>query len=111
MIANGNNVKISLKGIDKSVISYYHAQMTMQNKTGNPRYAKGQRVIIKPVSEKGVTQREYNVNEYAGRVGEISNFYSISPRTGQIFFIYNVRVGKDRKEIVVYEDELEPCLS
>ena len=53
LIANGNNLKISLKGIDKSVISYYHAQMTMQNKTGNPRYAKGQRVIIKPVSEKG----------------------------------------------------------
>jgi hypothetical protein len=85
--------------------------MMMQNKTGKPRYAKGQKVIIKPVAEKGVTQREYNVDEYAGRVGEISNFYWISPRTGQIFFIYNVRVGKDRKEIVVYEDELEPCLS
>ena len=83
----------------------------MQNKTGNPRYVKGQRVIIRPVTENGVTQREYNVNEYAGRVGEVSNYYSISPRIGQIFFIYNVRVGKDRKEIVVYEDELEPALS
>jgi hypothetical protein len=108
---NVNILKILLKGIDKSVISYYHAQMMMPNKTGNPRYMKGQKVIIKPVSEKGVTQREYNVYEYAGRVGEITNFYSISPRTGQIFFIYNVRVGKDRKEIVVYEDELEPNLS
>jgi hypothetical protein len=99
------------KGIDKFIISYYHAQMMMQNKAGNPRYAKGQKVIIKPISEKGVTQREVNVNEYAGRVGEISNYYWISPRTGQIFFIYNVRVGKDRKEIAVYEDELEPALS
>jgi hypothetical protein len=85
--------------------------MMMQDRTGKPRFVKGQKVIIKPVNEKGVTQREYNVNEYAGHVGEISNFYWISPRTGQIFFIYNVRVGKERKEIVVYEDELEPCLS
>jgi hypothetical protein len=100
-----------LTAIDKFGVSYYHAQMMMQNKTGKPRYVKGQKVIIRPVSEQGATQREYNVNEYAGKVGEISNYYWISPRIGQIFFIYNVRVGKDRKEIVVYEDELEPNLS
>ncbi|OGO20867.1 MAG: hypothetical protein A2Z15_04930 [Chloroflexi bacterium RBG_16_50_11] len=84
--------------------------MAKQNEI-KPRYVKGQKVIIKPVSEKGATRREGNVNEYAGQVGEISNFYYISPRTGQIFFIYNVRVGRERKEVVVYEDELEPCLS
>jgi hypothetical protein len=100
-----------MKSIDKCGISYYHARMMIENKTGKPRYAKGQKVVIRPISETGVTQREYNVNEYAGRVGEISNFYWISPRNGQIFFIYNVRVGKERKEIVVYEDELEPSLS
>ena len=83
----------------------------MKNNAVKPRYVKGQRVIIKPVSEKGTTRREYNVNEYAGQVGEIANFYWISPRTGQVFYIYNVRVGKERKEVVVYEDELEPCLS
>ena len=76
-----------------------------------PRYAKGQKVIIKPITEKGITQREENVNEYAGQVGEITKFYYISPRTGQLFFIYNVRVGKERKEIAVYEDELQPQLS
>lgn len=85
--------------------------MTMKQNPVRPRYAKGQKVLIKPVNETGVTQREYNVNDYAGQVGEISNFYWISPRTGQIFYIYNVRVGKNRKEVVVYEDELEPCLS
>jgi hypothetical protein len=99
------------KGIDKNIIMYYHAQMTMKNNAVRPRYVKGQRVIVRPVSEKGVTQREYNVNEYAGQVGQISNFYWISPRTGQYFFIYNVRIGRERKEIVVYEDELEPALS
>jgi hypothetical protein len=85
--------------------------MAMKNDATKPRYIKGQKVIVRPFSEEGVTQREYNVNEYAGQVGEISNFYWISPRTGQVFFIYNVRVGKERKEIVVYEDELEPALS
>jgi hypothetical protein len=85
--------------------------MTMKNNNVKPRYAKGQKVIIRPINEKGISQREYNVNEYAGQVGEISNFYWISPRNGQVFFIYNVRVGKERKEVVVYEDELEPCLS
>jgi len=85
--------------------------MTMQNNTVKPRYIKGQRVIIRPINEKGLTQRDYNVNEYAGQVGEIVNFYWISPRNGQVFFIYHVRVGKERKEVVVYEDELEPCLS
>ncbi|MGD1118864.1 MAG: hypothetical protein ABR886_05190 [Dehalococcoidales bacterium] len=83
----------------------------MQNKAVKPRYTKGQKVVIRPISETGATQREYNVSEYASKVGEISNYYWISPREGQIFFIYNVRVGKERKEIVVYEDELEPYLS
>ena len=76
-----------------------------------PKYVIGQKVIIHPVSEKGLTQRENDINTYAGQVGEISNFYSISPSAGQIFHIYNVRVGKEKKEIVVYEDEMEACLS
>jgi len=82
----------------------------MKQNEVKPRFAKGQKVIIKPVDEKGTTRREYSVNEYAGQVGEISGYYYISPRTGQIFFIYNVRVGKEKKEIVVYEDELGPVL-
>ncbi len=84
--------------------------MTMRQNDIKPRYGKGQRVIVKPVDEKGVTRREYAVNEYAGEVGEISDFYYISLRNGQVFFIYNVRVGKEKQEIVVYEDELEPAL-
>jgi len=85
--------------------------MTMKQNVIKPRYVKGQRVIIRPVSEKGLTQRENDINLYAGQVGEISNYYWIRPRTGQVFYIYNVRVGKERKEIVVYEDEIEACLS
>jgi hypothetical protein len=83
--------------------------MTMQHQPTKPRYSKGQKVIIKPVNEKGLTARESSVNEYSGQVGEISNFYWINPRNEQIFYIYKVKVGKNtKKEIVVYEDELEP---
>lgn len=104
-------MKIVSKGIDKIWISYYYAQMTKGDSAVNPRYEVGQKVIIKPVSEQGVSPREDEINKYAGKVGEISDLYWISPRTGQVFYIYNVRVDEPRKEIVVYEDEMEACLS
>jgi len=75
-----------------------------------PKYAIGQKVIIHPVSEKGQTQRETDLSTYAGQVGQVSNFYSISPSAGQIFHMYKVSVGPQKKEIVVYEDEMEAKL-
>jgi len=76
-----------------------------------PKYAIGQKVIINPVSEKGLTQRESDLTTYAGQVGQVSDLYSISPSAGQIFHMYKVRVGRERKEIVVYEDEMAAKLS
>lgn len=77
----------------------------------NPKFIIGQKVVIQPVNQGGVTERENEINQYAGQVGRVTDFYWISPRTEQIFYIYHVRVGKRKKEIVVYEDELEPALS
>ena len=77
----------------------------------DPKYIIGQKVKIQPVSERGVTARENEISEFAGQVGRVADFYWISPRTGEIFYIYNVRVGNRRQEVVVYEDELEPALS
>ena len=85
--------------------------MAMKNNAVKPRYIRGQKVVIKPVSESGLSQRESDINKYAGQVGEVSRYYWITPRTGQVFYIYNVRVGAEKREIVVYEDEMEPCLS
>ena len=76
-----------------------------------PKYAIGQKVIIQPVSEKGLTQRESDVSAYAGQVGQVANLYTISPSAGQIFHMYQVRVGPEKKIIVVYEDEMEAKLS
>ena len=74
------------------------------------KYEIGQKVIIKPVSDQPVTKRESDIESYTGQIGEISDYYWISPRTGKVFYIYNVRVGTDLKELVLYEDELEACL-
>ncbi len=96
--------------IDKYLFSYYYAQMTMSQNDIRPRFVKGQKVVIKPVNEKGASKREYDVNEFAGEIGEISNYYYINVGINQVFFLYNVKVGKEKKEITVYEDELEPVL-
>lgn len=77
----------------------------------DPKYIIGQKVVIQPASTQDATQRENEISQYAGQIGKVSDFFWISPRTGQIFYIYNIRVGRQRKEVVVYEDELEPCLS
>ena len=84
----------------------------MQQRHAKPRYVKGQKVVIKPAGDAGITQRENSVNEYAGQLGEISSYYWISPRSEHVFYIYKVKVGKEgaKKEIVVYEDELAPAL-
>ena len=83
----------------------------MMDKRPRPKYVKGQKVIIQPVGGPGTSQRENELTRYAGEVGEISNYYWINPRNSQIFYMYNVKVGEHRKEIAVYEDEIEPCLS
>ena len=75
------------------------------------KYIVGQKVIIRPVNEKISTLREDEMSRFAGQIGQISDYYWISPRTGHFFFIYNVHVGRKHKDLVVYEDELEPCLS
>jgi hypothetical protein len=75
-----------------------------------PKYSIGQKVIIQPVSEPGPTKRENDINRYAGQIGEVTDFYWISPRSGQLFYIYNVLLGREKREVVVYEDEMEPCL-
>ena len=77
----------------------------------DPKYTIGQKVVIQPVGQDGITARENEISQYAGQIGLVADFYWISPRTGQVFYIYNVRVGRHKKEVVVYEDELEPALS
>ena len=72
-----------------------------------PKYEIGQKVIVRPVSDEPLSLRESDIESYTGQVGEVSNYYWISPRTGKVFYIYTVRIGADYKELVLYEDEIE----
>ena len=77
-----------------------------------PKYLIGQKVKIKPAdSEHDTSPRDWAIDAYAGQIGEITNYYWISPRVGEVFYIYMVRVGTGYKEIALYEDEIEAYMS
>ncbi len=78
----------------------------MQTKPVHPRFFVGQKVVIKPISAP-LSTRDSTLEPYVGEVGEVANYFSISPRAGQVFYIYSVRIGADRKELALHEDEIE----
>ena len=55
--------------------------------------------------------RDCAIDSYAGQIGEITNYYWISPRVGEVFYIYMVRVGTGYEEIALHEDEIEAYMS
>jgi len=72
------------------------------------KYFIGQKVKIKPVhSEHDASPRDCAIDAYADQTGEITNYYWISPRIGEVFNIYMVRVGTGLAEIALHEDEIE----
>lgn len=85
--------------------------MVDKSRVVNPKYAVGQKVIIRPVKEKPLSQRENDIDSYAGQIGEVADYYWVSPRTGKVFYIYTVKAGMDFKELVLHEDEMEPCIA
>jgi hypothetical protein len=86
------------------------ANKNIKGDSVSPKYEIGQKVVVRPINEQPPSKRGDDIESYAGQIGEISNYYWISPRTGQVFYIYTVRVGVDFKELVLYEDEIEACI-
>lgn len=70
------------------------------------KYRIGQQVTIRPVKDKRLPPKDADIEQYAGRVAKVTNYYWIQPAKGKTFYIYTVRIGEDMKEIVVHEDEL-----
>ena len=70
-------------------------------------YEIGQRVMVKLVSDQNQPTRTASLQPYTGQTGVISNYHWIEPPTGKIFYLYTVRIKE--KEIVLYEDEIEPA--
>ena len=67
-------------------------------------YEVGQQVFIKPVTQQGSSLRDSTALAYAGKTGVVSDYYWMTPPSGEVFYLYTVRV--DNKEIVLYEDEI-----
>jgi len=73
-----------------------------------PRYQIGQKVIINPVTVSNTTLRSSELEPYIGHVGEVKDYYWITPdREVNVFYIYTVSIEQGSKEIVLHEDELE----
>ncbi len=72
------------------------------------KYKIGQEVIITPVGAAGgFSLRDSDIAQYAGQRAEITDLYSISPREGEIFYIYAVRIEIISKNVVLHEDEMQ----
>ena len=74
-------------------------------------YEIGQKVTIAPVSENSLSPRDSDLRQSAGLTGEITNYHWIRPPTGEVFYLYTVRVSTSNKEIVLYENEILPIQS
>jgi hypothetical protein len=70
------------------------------------RYKKGQRVTIVSARGQSASAGDADIEPYIGYSGEIVDYYWIRPGT-KVFYIYSVRIGDNKKEIVVHEDEIE----
>jgi len=73
-----------------------------------PKYEIGQKVIIAPVKNQHLSPRDSDIEPYAGQGGKVIDYYWIRPNTGEVFYIYTVRIETDRREIALQEDELAP---
>ena len=72
-----------------------------------PKYAKGLKILIAPISKPRASLRDCGLEPYAGQIGEVTDYYWINQNRGEVLYIYTVRVGADNKEIVLHEDEIE----
>jgi len=73
----------------------------------NPKFGKGQQVVIRPVDASAPSSRDSTLEKYAGQIGRIVNYYWISPEAGKIFYLYTVRFGTGNQEVVLHEDEIK----
>ena len=72
------------------------------------RYKKGQKVTIVPAKDQPLSPRDADIEPYIGQTGEVIDYYWIRPSTGtKTLYLYIVRIGTDKKEVVVHEDEIE----
>ncbi|MFC1847488.1 hypothetical protein ACFLW5_01565 [Chloroflexota bacterium] len=72
-----------------------------------PKYQVGHKVIIKQFKTKMPSARDSDIGQYSGQSGTVTNYYWITSVTGEVFYIYTVKIGDDQREIVFHEDEVK----
>ena len=76
-----------------------------------PKYSIGQKVKIKLAESQHTSSRDCSIDTYVGQIGEVTNYYWISPHSSEVFYIYVVRDGPGHKEIALHDDEIEAYIS
>jgi hypothetical protein len=72
-----------------------------------PRYAKGQKVRVRPIKNKHLSPRDSALERYKGQIGVVTDYHWISLEQGaKVFYIYTVLTEEGQKEVVLHEDEL-----
>jgi ribosomal protein L21E len=74
------------------------------------KYERGQRVRITAVKSQHSSSRDSLLESYAGQSGTVTDYYLLSRGT-EVFCIYIVRIGNNKEEVVLHEDELESFIS
>ena len=72
-----------------------------------PKYQIGQKVTVKQFKTKVPSTRDFDIRQYAGQNGIVTNYYWISPTRDKVFYIYTVRISTCQKEIVLHDDEMK----
>ena len=75
------------------------------------KYEVGQKIRIRPMDTQQLSPRDSDIELYVGQIGKVTDYHWISPRGGETFYIYTVRVESHNKEIVLHEDEIEPHIT
>jgi hypothetical protein len=74
----------------------------------NPKYEVGQEVVVKYDEARNDLSRDSTLEQYIDQVGKVTHYYWISPRAGDIFYLYMVRFPTSNKDVVLHEDEIRP---
>ena len=76
-----------------------------------PTYEKGQQIVVRPVNNQNLSPRDSDLEPYSGQRGIVTDYYWISLDRGvRTFYIYNVRISDNHKQVVLHEDEIQPYL-
>ena len=72
-----------------------------------PKYKIGQKIKVGKLKADSSALRDGTISKYANKTGIVTNYYSICPHWGEVFYIYTVQMGEGQKDIVLHEDEIK----